>query len=114
MERFERVTVLAQRAAALLPEPPHEDDAFGFLAWEELVLTTARRIGDLAGDDLLKMSRACGTAPGSGITWQALVKLAVLQDAEKFGIAAPTASPRLCHTANVLGVRRLGGVGRVG
>lgn len=40
----ERVTEVAQRAADMLPEPPAAHDAFGYLAWEELVLSTARRL----------------------------------------------------------------------
>jgi hypothetical protein len=40
----ERVMVMARRVAPLLPEPPAAYDAFGYLAWEELVLTTARRL----------------------------------------------------------------------
>jgi hypothetical protein len=40
----DRVLELARRAADLLPEPPAAHDAFGMLAWEELVLSTARRL----------------------------------------------------------------------
>jgi hypothetical protein len=45
----EAAAALAQRAAELLVEPPEAHDAFGFLAWEELVLSTAARIGRIAG-----------------------------------------------------------------
>lgn len=45
---IERVASLAHRAAEVLPEPPAAHDAFGYLAWEELVLSTARRLADLA------------------------------------------------------------------
>jgi hypothetical protein len=38
------MATLADEAARLLPEPPAGHDAFGYLAWEELVLSTARRL----------------------------------------------------------------------
>ena len=46
------MTTLARQAADLLPEPPAAHDAFGYLAWEELVVTTARRLAWIAGGDL--------------------------------------------------------------
>lgn len=45
---IERVTSLARQAAYVLPEPPAAHDAFGYLAWEELVVSTARRLAHLA------------------------------------------------------------------
>ena len=38
------VVELARKAAELLPEPPAAHDPFGYLAWEELVVSTARRL----------------------------------------------------------------------
>lgn len=43
----EHVKELARRTAAVLPEPPSADDPFGYLAWEELVLDAATRLGAL-------------------------------------------------------------------
>lgn len=40
----ERMLTMARQVAPLLPEPPAPHDAFGYLAWEELVLSTARRL----------------------------------------------------------------------
>lgn len=44
------VATLAAEAARLLPEPPAGHDAFGYLAWEELVVDTARRLSHLGAD----------------------------------------------------------------
>ena len=43
------VATLADEAARLLPEPPAGHDAFGYLAWEELVVDTARRLALFSG-----------------------------------------------------------------
>ncbi len=48
-----RAQQMARRAAELLPEPPPSHDAFGYLAWEELVLSTARRLQRLLDDRTL-------------------------------------------------------------
>ncbi|MFJ9390861.1 hypothetical protein ACIRON_18690 [Nocardioides sp. NPDC101246] len=48
----ERLMVMARQVAPLLPEPPAPHDAFGYLAWEELVLTTARRLRSYVPDDV--------------------------------------------------------------
>ncbi|MBM9464099.1 hypothetical protein JL108_11620 [Aeromicrobium sp. YIM 150415] len=48
----ERVIALAHRAAELLPEAPAVDDAFGYLAWEELVLSTVGRLHWVSGNSL--------------------------------------------------------------
>jgi hypothetical protein len=45
-----RVEEMAHKAAELLPEPPAAHDPFGYLAWEELVVSTARRLQWLMGD----------------------------------------------------------------
>ena len=45
-----RVVEMARKAAELLPEPPASHDPFGYLAWEELVVSTARRLHWLMGD----------------------------------------------------------------
>lgn len=47
----ERMLAMARQVAPLLPEPPAPHDAFGYLAWEELVLTTARRLRPYVLDD---------------------------------------------------------------
>lgn len=47
----ERVLAISRRVAPLLPEPPAPHDAFGYLAWEELVLATARRLRPYLADD---------------------------------------------------------------
>lgn len=49
MQQIDRVTVLAQQAAQLLPEPPGDRDLDGYLEWTELVWTTAMRISAIAG-----------------------------------------------------------------
>ncbi|MGW5145744.1 hypothetical protein [Rhodococcus koreensis] len=38
----ERMMLMAGQVASLVPEPPAWHDAFGYLAWEELVLTAAQ------------------------------------------------------------------------
>ncbi|MFC9552113.1 hypothetical protein ACFTWF_14775 [Rhodococcus sp. NPDC056960] len=38
----ERMMLMAGQVASLLPEPPASHDAFGYVAWEELVLTAAQ------------------------------------------------------------------------
>jgi hypothetical protein len=58
----ERMMQLAQRAAELLPVPPAAHDAFGYLAWEELVMSTARRVHQLAGAPQLHPGHS-GRAP---------------------------------------------------
>lgn len=45
-----RVEEMARKAAELLPEPPAAHDPFGYLAWEELVVSTARRLQWLMDD----------------------------------------------------------------
>ena len=45
-----RVLEMARKAAELLPEPPAAHDPFGYLAWEELVVSTARRLQWLMAD----------------------------------------------------------------
>ncbi|TQC49224.1 hypothetical protein EEB14_11115 [Rhodococcus sp. WS4] len=40
----ERMMLMAGQVASLLPEPPAWHDAFGYLAWEELVLTAAQQL----------------------------------------------------------------------
>ena len=40
----ERMMSMAGKVASLLPEPPASHDAFGYLAWEELVLAAAQRL----------------------------------------------------------------------
>lgn len=40
----ERMMLMAGKVASLLPEPPASHDAFGYLAWEELVLAAAQRL----------------------------------------------------------------------
>ncbi|RMB83799.1 hypothetical protein [Streptomyces shenzhenensis] len=66
---YESATAVAWRAAELLPEPPAAHDSFGYLAWEELVLSTARRLQRLL-DDTTLMTRpqaaALVLAPGTG------------------------------------------------
>ncbi|MCU1483043.1 MAG: hypothetical protein JWQ19_3829 [Subtercola sp.] len=52
VEHSESIVALARRAAALIPGPPADGDALGYLAWRELVWGTALRIGEIA-DDIL-------------------------------------------------------------
>jgi hypothetical protein len=60
---------VARRAAELLPEPPAAHDSFGYLAWEDLVLSTARRLQRLL-DDATLMTRPQAAplvlSPGTG------------------------------------------------
>ena len=49
---WNQATALAEQAADLLPEAPAEHDSFDYLAWEELVLSTARRLLWAAGGEL--------------------------------------------------------------
>lgn len=57
----ESATAIARQAAELLPEPPAAHDSFGYLAWEELVLSTAHRLQRLL-DDATLMTRPQATA----------------------------------------------------
>lgn len=50
----ERMMLMAGQVAALLPEPPASHDAFGYLAWEELVLTAAQRLRAYLPDSALQ------------------------------------------------------------
>lgn len=83
----ERAQQVARQAAALLPEPPPSHDAFGYLAWEELALSTARRLQRLLDDATLR-SRSFATprssTPGrlDGDTLLALAVLLVHDDAD--------------------------------
>jgi hypothetical protein len=77
----ERAQQVARLAAGLLPEAPPAHDAFGYLSWEELVLSTARRLQWLLDDaTLLAPPRVCRPRPGvSGrLDGDALLTLAVL------------------------------------
>ncbi len=80
-----RVVELARKAAELLPEPPAAHDAFGYLAWEELVVSTARRLQWLLGDAAMAPSPVTGAAttltlqPGTArLDGQALLTLSGL------------------------------------
>jgi hypothetical protein len=46
----QRLWNMARQAAALLPGAPSSHDSFGYLAWEELVLSTARRLLQFGAD----------------------------------------------------------------
>jgi hypothetical protein len=77
-----RVLELARQAAELLPEPPAPHDAFGMLAWEELVLSTARRLQAFLDDATLLAPPAttrlhCASASGR-LDGASLITLAVL------------------------------------
>ena len=92
MEQIAHFTTLARRIAELLPEPPSPDDPFGYLAWEELVLTAAGRLGLQARLHLRTLScRRAGTPDSHRVTWQDLIRLASLVE---FG-ATPAAAQQL-------------------
>ena len=79
MVESDQSTVLARRAARLLPAPPDTGDAFGMLAWEELVLATAKRLGMVARCDTRHLPPdVVMPAPGTKVTWQTLLKLGAL------------------------------------
>lgn len=92
MEQIAHFATLARRIAELLPEPPSPDDPFGYLAWEELVLTAAGRLGAQARLHLRVLSRRRADAPDSHrVTSQDLICLASLVE---FG-ATPAAAQQL-------------------
>ncbi|MFJ3667392.1 hypothetical protein ACIPSE_13140 [Streptomyces sp. NPDC090106] len=65
----ESVMACARRAAELLPEPPAAHDSFGYLAWEELVLSTARRLQRLMDEAELRahpQDTALALSPATG------------------------------------------------
>ena len=68
MDHLDRMLTLVRRAAELLPGPPRAHDAYGFLAWEELVMDTVARIGELAGPELPRLMRRSGARlPKDGV-----------------------------------------------
>ncbi|MEX5635417.1 hypothetical protein [Parafrankia sp. FMc2] len=72
---------VARRAAELLPEPPPAHDSYGYLAWEELVLSTARRLQRLLSYETLATTPAASLAlvPGTGrLDAEFLLTLSVL------------------------------------
>lgn len=74
-------TQLARKAASVIPEPPAAHDPFGYLAWEELVLCTATRLGALDADPvparrasgLLHISPVTGRLDAESLTALAVV-----------------------------------------
>lgn len=77
----ERVTELAREIASLIPEPPAAHDPFGYLAWEEIVLGAATRLGALGSDrrsaeslqGLLHISCVTGRLDAEALTTLAMV-----------------------------------------
>ncbi|WP_131831466.1 hypothetical protein [Pseudofrankia asymbiotica] len=72
---------VARRAAGLLPEPPAAHDSYGYLAWEELVLSTAQRLQRLLSHEALTTPPAASLAlaPETGhLDAESLLTLAVL------------------------------------
>lgn len=77
----EQVTELARRTASVIPEPPGAHDPFGYLAWEELVLGAAARLGALSpapaptdwSQGLLDISPATGRLEAQALTSLAAV-----------------------------------------
>ena len=77
MLQIERVTTMAHRAAELLPEPPPAGDLDGYLAWRELVWSTAVRLSALAGCTLASRDSATHELhAGAPVTAQYLLDLA--------------------------------------
>jgi hypothetical protein len=70
--------MLADEAARLIPEPPASHDAFGYLAWEELVVTTARRLSLIAGTDECSTAAITLTLRSGRLDGRALLTLATL------------------------------------
>lgn len=62
----ERAMTVARRAAELLPGPPPAHDGYGYLAWEELVLSTARRLQRLLSHETLATPPAPSLALARG------------------------------------------------
>ncbi|MBV6757447.1 hypothetical protein [Rhodococcus opacus] len=92
MEQIAHFATLARRIAELLPEPPSPDDPFGYLAWEELVLTAAGRLGAQARLHLGALSHhSAGTPDSHRVTSQDLIRVASLVE---FG-ATPAAAQQL-------------------
>lgn len=52
MQQIERVAAIAQQAAELLPAAPAHWDVEGYMAWRELVWSTATRLSVIAGRSL--------------------------------------------------------------
>lgn len=52
VQQIDQVSTMAQQAAMLLPEPPAAHDIDGYLAWKELVWSTAMRLSAIAGSSL--------------------------------------------------------------
>ncbi|GAA1948191.1 hypothetical protein GCM10009798_04200 [Nocardioides panacihumi] len=71
----ERVEMLAEQAAALLPGPPAVHDAFGYLAWEDLILSAVRRLQSLA-DDVPALAAAGARLPSLQLDGTGLLVLA--------------------------------------
>lgn len=94
MDDWNRVAVLARRAADILPEPPAADDLDGYRAWEELVLYAAMRVSAIAGGDG-SVATSVGPRSRRRVTWRALLDLASVEppDADELGRPGPGAVP---------------------
>lgn len=78
MENWQRIAVLARQAADILPEPPPADNREGYQAWEGLVLSTAARIGVLAGTGGA-VPATVGPRVRHCFDWRALLSLASVE-----------------------------------
>jgi hypothetical protein len=101
----ECVLRMADRVAELLPEAPGAHDAFGYLAWEELVLSSARRIQARLDSATLLAGAPQGAVSLARLDGRALVTLAVTLAYEPDGetcasvLAALASAGRTGHAA---------------
>ncbi|UGQ11096.1 hypothetical protein LO772_30530 [Yinghuangia sp. ASG 101] len=92
----ESAVAVARQAAELLPEPPAAHDSFGYLAWEELVFSTARRLQHLLDDATLM------TPPRQAAPLVLSPKTGRLDGASLLALAARLAHEDGVHCANLL------------
>lgn len=101
MHQIDDITALADRAAALLPEAPAKD-AVAYLAWRELVWSTALRLAEFAGTASPGVLPADGVAPaGHRLSGADLLGLGLLLRSECTvalapGASAPVSAPTRC------------------
>lgn len=80
MNDLQALTDLAQKSADLLPEPPQRLGIDAYLAWENLVLATASRLGAIAGSLMPELLGLCAVRSRvePARSWQDLVRLAAM------------------------------------
>lgn len=77
MPHVSSATFIAKRAAQLLPAPPASGDPALYVAWDELVWSTAHALARLHPADLKDLPREdAPLLPCAAVTWQTLLALA--------------------------------------